>query len=474
MKKGHRDWPCFLILQSVFLLKPNFAKFKIVAKESFLKNIKSSNHLKYSKKKFWPSAFSFALILTFVTILSALAFTSLDLMDIIASWGDKFWSLNKFAMEMSLILIIGSSIALSPFFNHLIEKMIKKHFDREAKAVLGIFTLSTICCLLNWGFGLIIASVLVMKVLSRFQNNNGLIIASGYGGFLFWHGGLSGSIPLKLTSPSNEIQSILGNTHINLSDTIFSNLNLVLILVNYVVIFILLLYFLKKSEATANLLQGTLKDESAIDKKLTSDFIESHKLMAICLLVLFCLYFYQTFFIQKKALSLSNLTLIFLFFSILLNGNLAEFKKNFHSSVTNCSGIILQFPFYAGIMGVITKSGLGVLMSESFLITTEHNFFLILTYLSAGVLNFFVPSGGGQWVIQAPIILPMAKELGISLAQTSMAIAWGDAWSNMIQPFWALPILGMTGVSLGELMKYTSIIFLVSGISTFCIFAIMI
>ena len=94
--------------------------------------------------------------------------------------------------------------------------------------------------------------------------------------------------------------------------------------------------------------------------------------------------------------------------------------------------------------------------------------------MSAGVLNFFVPSGGGQWVIQAPIILPMAKELGISLAQTSMAIAWGDAWSNMIQPFWALPILGMTGVSLGELMKYTSIIFLVSGISTFCIFAIVI
>ena len=157
---------------------------------------------------------------------------------------------------------------------------------------------------------------------------------------------------------------------------------------------------------------------------------------------------------------------------ILLHGSPSKFYGSFKTSVEQSAGIILQFPFYAGIMGMMASSGMAQALSEFFVSLASRETFLIYTYISAGIVNFFVPSGGGQWVIQGPIILPAAKELGVSLPKAAMAIAWGDAWSNMVQPFWALPLLSIAKIELKDIMGYLVIIFLATGLVTSAIFAL--
>ena len=160
-------------------------------------------------------------------------------------------------------------------------------------------------------------------------------------------------------------------------------------------------------------------------------------------------------------------------YQVLLHGNASRFLFYFKQGVAQSSGIILQFPFYAGIMAIMKDSGLAVDLSQLFVSISNENTFLLFSYWSAGLLNFFVPSGGGQWALQAPIMLPAAKELGISLSDTAMAIAWGDAWTNMVQPFWAIPLLSIAGLKLKDMMTYSVFIFLGVGLVSSLVFVIM-
>ena len=133
-------------------------------------------------------------------------------------------------------------------------------------------------------------------------------------------------------------------------------------------------------------------------------------------------------------------------------------------AVDTSSGIILQFPLYAGLMGMMVDSGLAISMSQWFVEISTKQSFPVITFLSAGIVNFFVPSGGGQWAVQAPIVVPAANQLGVPISQAAMAVAWGDAWTNMIQPFWALPLLALSGLKLRQIMGYCIVILIWSGV----------
>ena len=133
-------------------------------------------------------------------------------------------------------------------------------------------------------------------------------------------------------------------------------------------------------------------------------------------------------------------------------------------AVKGTAGIVLQVPLYAGIMGMMVGSGLAVAMSEWFVSISNATTFPLFTFISAGIVNFFVPSGGGQWAVQAPIVLPAAESLGVPIHQAAMAVAFGDAWTNMVQPFWALPLLGIAGLSIKDIMGYCTVCLLWSGL----------
>ena len=133
-------------------------------------------------------------------------------------------------------------------------------------------------------------------------------------------------------------------------------------------------------------------------------------------------------------------------------------------AITGASGILIQFPLYFGIMGIMNHSGMVDIMSDFFVNISNETTFPIFTFISAGIVNVFVPSGGGQWAVQGPIIVQAATDLGISLPKSIMALAYGDQLTNMLQPFWALPLLGITGLKAKDILPYTLILFLAGGL----------
>ena len=197
--------------------------------------------------------------------------------------------------------------------------------------------------------------------------------------------------------------------------------------------------------------------------------IEHNKVLWFITLVLGFAYIVY-YFVQKGFnLDLNIVNMIFLFLGILLHGDLRRYVDAIADAASGAAGILLQFPFYAGIMGLmVAQNDAGVslagIIANFFTQISDNVTFPVLTFLSAGIINFFVPSGGGQWAVQAPIVMPAATEMGIEYGRAAMAIAWGDQWTNMIQPFWALPALGIAGLSARNIMGYLVIITIFTGL----------
>ena len=167
---------------------------------------------------------------------------------------------------------------------------------------------------------------------------------------------------------------------------------------------------------------------------------------------------------------LSAVNFVFLILGLLLYGSPLRYMHAVMDAARGAAGIVLQFPFYAGIQSMMLFAGgssgvsLAAVISLFFVEISNSVTFPLFTFLSAGIVNFFVPSGGAQWAVQGPVMMPAGLELGVKPAVTAMAIAWGDQWTNMIQPFWALPALGVAGLSARDIMGYCVLTLIVMGL----------
>lgn len=435
-----------------------------------------SRYLTIGFEKYLPSSFLFALLLTLLTVAFAFVATPSSLVEIAKIWGEGFWNLNSFAMEMVLVLVTGSALARSPFIEKIFIYCLKI-VKNQTSANLCVLTLSSLACLFNWGFGLIVSGLFILHIKKRSHSfDYAQLVASGYGGFLLWHGGLSGSIPLKLTSPSELIQDIIGVTQVSLNETIFSSYNILLIIGNFAVMGLLMAFIGSKSKEQSFDIDSVSEQnqifQESNDKSRPVDQLERSKVFMGVFLLFAILYIFSKVG-SGDFLNLKNLSFIFLILGMALHKSFFNYQKAFGASIENSSGIILQFPFYAGIMAIMSQTELATLTGQFILKYANPENFLVLTFWSAGLVNFFVPSGGGQWAIQAPMTLPVAMELNIPVAKTAMALAWGDAWTNMIQPFWALALLSLTGIKLSKMMYYSFLIFLLTGVVSSLIFAII-
>jgi short-chain fatty acids transporter len=213
------------------------------------------------------------------------------------------------------------------------------------------------------------------------------------------------------------------------------------------------------------LLEGDFQAATIEKEALTpADRLENSKFISLLIGVLGLVFLFYYFATNGFKLNLDIVNFLFLFLGILLHGTPKQFLDAVMNAVKGASGIIIQFPFYAGLMGLMTTSGLAAVISDWFIAISNEFTFPMLAFLSAGIVNFFVPSGGGQWAVQGPIMLDAATQLGASLPKTAMAVAWGDAWTNMIQPFWALPALAIAGLKAKDIMGYLVMVLVVSGV----------
>lgn len=431
-------------------------------------------------QRYLPDAFLFAVILTFITLLCGVVSLGVSPLRMVGFWGDGAWSLLAFSMQMALVLVCGHTLASSKFVAKGLHRLSAICATPESAIVLVTFV-SALACWINWGFGLVVGALLARALARSVKGvDYRLLIASAYSGFLFWHGGLSGSIPLTLASRDVDLSLMTAGvvqSPIPVQATLFSTLNLVISAV-LLVSLPLLNRMMQPPEGqrvciSQQQLESFKRDERQLESSLPAttpaERLERSSIVVWLIFLLGLTYIVLYFVKSGFDLNLNIVILIFLMFGILLHGRCDRFLKAFGNAVKGSAGIILQFPFYAGIMGMmvgVNESGQSLAgeMSEFFVSISTARTFPLFTFLSAGLVNIFVPSGGGQWAVQGPIMMPAALTLGVSPAKVALAISWGDAWTNMIQPFWALPALGVAGLGARDIMGFCLVDLLYSGI----------
>lgn len=438
-------------------------------------------------RKFLPSPFTIAVILTLITILLALIFAentgeNLHLFSILKYWESGVWNsgLLVFAYQMMLILVLGHVLVLSKPMERLILSITKNVTNTSNAAVLVVLP-TMLVSFFNWGLGLIFGAILARKVGEYAQNkgigiNYPLIGACGYSGLMVWHGGISGSAPIKV-SEVGHLKILMDGTAeasvtealpelISTAETVFSLSNL-LIFLAVIVVISAVAFFLgrQNTDQTLKLEQYQFKIKTH-EKGMGAERLDYSKILA----TLFGVVILGTFLLQYlPALRVLNITPNMLNFfmlglAIVLHGSFKSFLSAVEEAIGDVSGILIQFPLYFGIMGIMSNSGMINQISDFFVSISTETTLPIFTFFSAGLVNIFVPSGGGQWAVQGPLVLQSALQLGVPLNKSIMALAYGDQLTNMLQPFWALPLLGITKLKAKEILPYTLIFMVVGGL----------
>ncbi|SFK99486.1 short-chain fatty acids transporter [Halogranum rubrum] len=444
-------------------------------------------------ERFLPEAFLFAVLLTFVAYGMALVFVEPQASMfthartiLTAGWYGGFWNLLSFAMQMTLILMTGYALAQTSAVDALLARLATiPSSERSAAALVPV--VAATASFVHWGLGLVVGGIFARKVAQEIEGIDfPIVVAGAYAGFVVWHGGLAGSIPLVLNSDASNGNFLLEagvlDSTIGTAATIFTPMNLVLFAV-VAFLFLPALFALMYPERedkktpidpaqfeTATVADGgetATKNVSSSGDLSVADRIEQSTTLVLVVglsgLLAVGLYFFDG--IQNGVMPWNNLNLNivnfgFLFLGLLLHGSAAAYIDVVKEAVENVWGIILQFPFYAGIMGIMAyapegSTSLATQIAQGMVQLSPEGFFLpAIAFLTAGIVNFFVPSGGGEWAVIGETLVTAAKASGTSVPRVAMAAAWGDAWTNMIQPFWAIPLLAISGLSVRDIMGY--------------------
>lgn len=433
----------------------------------------SANFFDRLMRKYTPDPFLLALILSAIIFVSGVTCTPTTPREMVLYWGGGFWKLIPFTMQMAMIFLGGYVLASTPLVKKLLQ-FLSKCIKTPGEAIVTISILSCLGCWVNWGFGLVVGGLLCRELAQSLPKANfRLMVASAYSGFLVWHGGLSGSIPLTIATPGNFTESTIGGL-IPVSETIFSHFNLIACF--SLLVILPLVNWLMGANEPKNYVTVIQEEESSKTEKpksmVPAERLEKSRFVSMVSGGIGILYVIFLAVDGNFSLGLNLLNFIFLFLALFLHKNSREFIRSVEDAASRVGPILLQFPFYAGIMGMMKGSGIDTMIASAYVQFATADTFNLLTFYTAGFLNLFIPSGGGQWAVQAPVVIQAAKELGTDVAVSAMAVAWGDAWTNMIQPFWALPLLAIAGLKLRDIMGYCVMALFVSGIILSAIFLI--
>jgi short-chain fatty acids transporter len=418
--------------------------------------------------KYMPDPMIFAILLTFLTYIMGLIFTKSTPFQMVVDWYKGFWTLLAFGMQMCVILVTGYALATTPVVQKFL-RWLAGIPKSTAGAALLVAVVAVIAGLINWGLGLIVGAILALEVGRQGYKNNRkfhypLLVAAGYMGLAVWHGGLSGSAPLLVATKGHFLEKDIGI--INVSQTIGSSLNITIAIIMIILIPLVLYLMAPKDESRVQTIRPELCEVGAEPSTPKTEWTFADKLensIALSMItglggLIYLVYYFAT---NGPNLNLNIVNFTFLIVGILLHKRPIGYVRAVSEGVRGCAGIILQFPFYAGIMGMMKFSGLVVIIAGWFVAISNSTTYPVFTYISAAIVNLFVPSGGGQWAVQGPIMVKAAQTLHFSVPKTIMALAYGDQWTNLFQPFWALPLLGICGLRARDIMGYCMAIMLI-------------
>jgi short-chain fatty acids transporter len=432
-------------------------------------------------RRWLPDSFVFAILLTFVAAILAMLLVDASPFGVVQAWYQGFWSLLQFAMQMVLILVTGYAIAISEPAGRFTDRLAR----RVSKPALVYGTVVFIGCvfaLVSWGW-IVLTAVLARALAERVKGvDYRLLAACVYVTNLPWHGGLSGSIPLLINTPGNFLidAGVLTGV-VPTAVTLASPMNLVTNLLLVLTLPALMILMSPAPEKVVTL--DHLRDEKGGGKEISiedearqlrlpgrnlSDLLNNSFILQMMISLTGLSYLIWHFTRHGFDINLDIMNFLFIVVGMLLHKTPLRYAIALRRSCSNVSGIVLQFPFYAGIMGIMIHTGLGSAIAGWLSAVASVAIYPFWAFVMAAVLNIFVPSGGGEWAVVGSTIVQAAQSIGSSMtpdemthfiAKSSMAAAYGDALTNMIQPFWTLAFLPIVGAGVKlqarDFMGYT-------------------
>lgn len=434
-------------------------------------------------RRWLPDPFVFAVLLTILTALTAMVWVGAGPAEILTGWYEGFWTLLEFGMQMVLIVATGYAIALSPAARHAIDRLAARVKGPDTVYVVVLLA-GGLMVLVSWGW-MALTAVLGRELALRIRGlNYPYLVACVYLSMLAWVCGLSSSIPLLLNTPNNIfLETGLLPATIPVSQTLGSPLNL-LVLATFLVGSPLIGWLLRpRGELIAGgpgaKAETTVEDEAQglrASEPVPSDrFNGSRALQAILVAMgagAIGLYFARSGF----EINLNIMIFIFLVTGMLLHGTPLRYVVAMKRACSNLSGIVYQYPFYAGIMGIMMATGLGKAMASSVASLVSLETLPVAAYALGGLVNFSIPSAGGEWVVIGPPLVEAVRELtgGASgpeftshVARVALAVAYGETMTNLLQPFYlliVLPVMGDGRLQARDVVGYLVVPFLVLSV----------
>ena len=425
-----------------------------------------------------PSPLTLAVLLSFATFIMAWFLTPTTLgstqraVEIVEFWYLGFWDLLAFAMQMMLILVLGHALALTKPVDRLISFIVSQ-CNSSAKSAFLVTLFTMLIGLFNWGLGLIFGALLARKIGEKAKAkgialNYALIGACGYSCMMVWHGGLSGSAPLKVAEGNHFLYETIGQ--IPLSETLFSTMNLTACLLLIIIIPCLMAWMGRSKPQGLERLEGEIHTFSpTTEENFGAQRLDHSALLCRLFALVFLFIAFYIALIKPEQFSLNFMDLNFVNFMLFglglwFLGSLSTFNQAVDEAIQGASGILVQFPLYAGIAGMMKYSGLIQIFSDFIVDVASPQTYAIWAFMSAAAVNFFVPSGGGQWAVQGPILTDAAFTLGVPYSQAIMAFSYGDQLTNMVQPFWALPLLAITKLKAQDILPYTFVMMMAAAV----------
>ncbi|GKT21855.1 TIGR00366 family protein [Acidovorax sp. SUPP3334] len=419
-------------------------------------------------RRYLPDPFVFAIMLTLLTMALAFGVENRPINDVVQDWGKGFWSLLAFTTQMAVILVMGYVLAAAPIVDRFLDR-IASRVQTPRQAIIVATIVGCVGSYLNWGFGLVIGGIMARKLALKVKGvHYPLIIAAAYTGFTMYSLGFSATIPVLISTKGHAFEGTMGL--IPLTQTIFSA---PILLTSLAVLIALPLLNAtmhpKKGEPVVELDPATVADARPAgaegllgDQKTLAWRLNNSRVLSL-LIGLCGMAYVAMHFMKGGNLDLNMINFFILFLGVLLLGTPMKYVEKVNEGVKTIGGIILQFPFYAGIMAIMHGSGLVESIAHMFVSVSTADTLPLWGLVSSFVINFFAPSGGGHWVLQGPFMINAATTLGASQAQTAMSVMLGNGWNDLVQPFWILPALALSKLKLKDIMGYTVVSMLLVG-----------
>ena len=433
-------------------------------------------------RRYLPDAFIFALLLTFATMILAVLFTDKGPLGVATHWGEGFWFVLAFSMQASLALLTGWAFADSPPIKRVLGRVAEIP-ETQTQAIFATAVVGQLFGLFHWGVVLIASAIFAREVGIAMEQRDvdvhyPLLVATGYAGLLPWHQGLSGAAPLLVATDDHFLVDTIGV--IPVSQTTFHPANL-LIVAGVVLVTLVVMPLMAPDDEDERITvpedqlrkaEQPMADGGAgpphrgRESSFKAAVLDSK---AVCIGLGLLIWAYLGYlFATNDFMDVFDLNVfISVMFGLgfLFHGTLRSYVDVFRDAIRGASQIFIQFQFYGGIMGIMAWSGLATLIAQTAASYSTATTWYLAAFFSAGTVNFFVPSGGGQWVVTGQVMVDAAQGIeGVTMNKTVIAFAMGDQWTNMIQPFWALPVLGIAGLSIRDMMGYVGVLFVFSGV----------